>query len=105
MSESKQEVFEDALAALEEYGEPGSSWETAYEDLKARYAAAGMVAVPLHVGQYIDSQKKDGHTVFMALVRANNGPVPKGATAWVFTHPDQFTEAWNHDWYAEEDDA
>lgn len=38
--ETKQDVFEDALRALEEFGEQGSSWEMAYDDLSARYAAA-----------------------------------------------------------------
>ena len=39
-NETKQDVFEDALRALEEFGEQGSSWEMAYDDLSARYAAA-----------------------------------------------------------------
>ncbi|MCL4173991.1 hypothetical protein LPSP5_002060 [Lacticaseibacillus paracasei] len=38
--ETKQDVFVDALRALEEFGEQGSSWEMAYDDLSARYAAA-----------------------------------------------------------------
>lgn len=38
--ETKQDVFEDALRALEELGEQGSSWEMSYDDLSARYAAA-----------------------------------------------------------------
>lgn len=38
--ETKQDVFEDALRALEEFGEQGSSWEMAYDYLSARYAAA-----------------------------------------------------------------
>lgn len=39
-NETKWDVFEDALRALEEFGEPGSSWEMAYDDLRARYSAA-----------------------------------------------------------------
>lgn len=38
--ETKRDVFEDALSALEEFGEQGSSWEMAYDDLSARYSAA-----------------------------------------------------------------
>lgn len=39
-NETKQDVFNDALRALEEFGEQGSSWEMAYDDLSARYADA-----------------------------------------------------------------
>ena len=31
-NETKQDVFDDALMALEEFGEQGSSWEMAYDD-------------------------------------------------------------------------
>lgn len=39
-NETKRDVFEDALRALEEFGEQGSSWEMAYDDLSVRYADA-----------------------------------------------------------------
>ena len=45
-NETKRDVFEDALRALEEFGEQGSSWEMAYDDLSARYSAASDEALP-----------------------------------------------------------
>jgi hypothetical protein len=45
-NETKWDVFEDALRALEEFGEQGSSWEMAYDDLSARYSAASDDALP-----------------------------------------------------------
>ena len=54
-------MFEDALRALEEFGEQGSSWEMAYDDLSARYAAAlpdDLPVIPKAVGEYIRKAKK-----------------------------------------------
>ena len=45
-NETKRDVFEDALRALEEFGEQGSSWEMAYDDLSARYSSASDDALP-----------------------------------------------------------
>ena len=45
-NETKWDVFEDALRALEEFGEQGSSWEMAYDDLSTRYSAASDAALP-----------------------------------------------------------
>ncbi|USF96103.1 hypothetical protein [Latilactobacillus sakei] len=62
--ETKWDVFEDALRALEEFGEQGSSWEMAYDDLSARYSAASddalldnMPVIPKAIGEYITSCK------------------------------------------------
>ena len=55
-NETKRDVFEDALRALEEFGEQGSSWEMAYDDLSTRYAAAlpdDLPVIPKAVGEYI----------------------------------------------------
>lgn len=45
-NETQWDVFEDALRALEEFGEQGSSWEMAYDDLSARYSAASDESLP-----------------------------------------------------------
>lgn len=66
-NETKQDVFEDALRALEEFGEQGSSWEMAYDDLSARYSAASddalpddLPVIPEAVGEYIRWCKGEG---------------------------------------------
>lgn len=59
-NETKRGVFDDALRALEEFGEQGSSWEMAYDDLSARYAAAlpdNLPVIPKAVGVSIKEQK------------------------------------------------
>lgn len=45
-NETKRDVFDDALRALEEFGEQGSSWEMAYDDLSVRYSAASDDILP-----------------------------------------------------------
>jgi len=59
-NETEQDVFEDALRALEEFGEQGSSWEMAYDELSTRYADAlsdDMPVIPKAIGEYITSCK------------------------------------------------
>lgn len=65
-NETKQDVFDDALRALEEFGEQGSSWEIAYDDLSARYAAAlpdDLPVIPKVVADWIEKCKHDGVSV------------------------------------------
>ena len=66
-NETKRDVFEDSLRALEEFGEQGSSWEMAYDDLSARYSAASddtlpddLPVIPKAVGEYIRKAKAPG---------------------------------------------
>lgn len=106
--ESEQDVFEDALAALEEYGEPGSGWETAYEDLKARYAAAGKVSVPREVARYLgwcETFNMPLHVMFNFKFMRRQGfsPLNDGIEDWICDNPDDFARAWLDGWYAEED--
>jgi len=76
--ETKQEVFEDALRALEEFGEQGSSWEMVYDDLSACYAAAlpdDVPVIPKAVAKYINDMKSSGRDIWDAmhyLLRSNN---------------------------------
>ena len=80
--ETKQEVFEDALRALEEFGEQGSSWEMAYDDLSARYSAASddalldnLPVIPDYVAEYINYMKSSSRDIWDAIhypLRSNN---------------------------------
>lgn len=80
--ETKRNVFEDALRALEEFGEQGSSWEMAYDDLSARYSAASdaalpddMPVIPEAIAKYINDMKSSSRDIWDAihyLLRSNN---------------------------------
>lgn len=96
-NETKRDVFEDALRALEEFGEEGSSWEMAYDDLSARYAAAfpdNLPVIPKEIGEYIKRQKQ-GSTLRSAIIAATDfHAVDDEEADWIFYHSDTFARAW-----------
>lgn len=101
-NETKWDVFEDALRALEEFGEQGSSWEMAYDDLSTRYADAlpdDLPVIPGAVGVSIKEQKAKqslGGALFDAVFAANNlgrkkvGPVVN----WMVDNDKTYANAW-----------
>ena len=106
--ETKRDVFEDALRALEEFGEQGSSWEMAYDDLSARYDAASddalpddLPVIPEDVSEYIKRWKDDLlteplFTIFLTIQHNINTDNPPDLEAenWIIDHSDTFTRAW-----------
>lgn len=108
---SKQEVFEDALTELRDVAslDVGIAAEYYDEDLingfRARYAAAGKVAVPREVGKAIDGAQAAHRNLSWTLQEADNRYtlLYDRAGLWITTHQDQFAEAWIHGWYADED--
>lgn len=92
--ETKQEVFEDALRALEEFGEQGSSWEMVYDDLSACYAAAlpdDVPVIPKAVAKYINDMKSSGRDIWDAihyLLRSNN------ISEYMEDNSETFARAW-----------
>ena len=103
-NETNRDVFEDALRALEEFGEQGSSWEMAYDDLSARYAAAlpdDLPVIPEAVGEYIKHWKGDLlaeplFVIFLTIqhnINKDNPPDLK-AENWIIDHGDTFARAW-----------
>lgn len=114
-NETKRDVFEDALRALEEFGEQGSSWEMAYDDLSARYSAASddtlpddLPVIPEAVGVSIKEQKAKqslGGALFDAIFAANElgrkkvGPVVN----WMADNDETYANAWlTGVWHVEE---
>ncbi|MCP8855946.1 hypothetical protein K9848_07035 [Latilactobacillus sakei] len=99
-NETKWDVFEDALRALEEFGEQGSSWEMAYDDLSARYSAASdealpdnMPVIPKAVGKYIRWCKGEGG---IGNVSDAMGYAPTRIASWIYDerNSDTFASAW-----------
>ena len=107
-NETKQDVFDDALRALEEFGEQGSSWEMAYDDLSTRYDVAsdealpdGMPVIPKDVSEYIKRWKDDLLTeplfaIFLTIQHNINidNPPDFEAENWIIDHGDTFARAW-----------
>jgi len=99
-NETKQDVFDDALRALEEFGEQGSSWEMAYDDLSARYDVAsdealpdGMPVIPEVVGEMLRSAY--GKTNLLGILNtAKNGYKISNTLAWIIDNQDIFARAW-----------
>ncbi len=97
-NETKQDVFEDALRALEEFGEQGSSWEMAYDDLSARYSAASddalpddLPVIPEAIAKYINDMKPSGRDIWDAihyLLRSNN------ISEYMEDNSETFARAW-----------
>ena len=90
-NETKQDVFEDALRALEEFGEQGSSWEMAYDDLNARYDAASddalpddMPVIPKAVGDTIEEFKANHYRLSEIFTEGD----------WDYDDQDTFARAW-----------
>ena len=87
-NETKRDVFEDALRALEDFGEQGSSWEMAYDDLSARYSAASdaalpddLLVIPKAVSEYIQEHKAAHDSLAFALTARW---IPKEVGDWMF---------------------
>jgi len=99
-NETKQDVFEDALRALEEFGEQGSSWEMAYDDLSARYSAASdealpdaLPVIPETVGEILRSAYGQNNLLGI-LDTAKNGYKISDTLAWIIDNQDIFARAW-----------
>ena len=89
-NETKRDVFEDALRALEEFGEQGSSWEMAYDDLSARYSAASddttpddMPVIPKDVSEWLTWCKRKHHLLKDALDGETRVSEDAFARAWL----------------------
>jgi len=104
-NETKQEVFEDALRALEEFGEQGSSWEMAYDGLSARYSTASdeampddLPVIPKAVGVHIRWCKSNAgiKAGIGNLLDALELPDWAGLEAeyWINDNPEMFARAW-----------
>ena len=106
-NETKRDVFEDALRALEEFGEQGSSWEMAYDDLSARYAAASddtlpddLPVIPMAAGDEIEIAKMRGQSIVELLEPLYSTDTLKtsqsvtGVWTWAVDHSDTFARAW-----------
>jgi len=99
-NETKQDVFEDALRALEEFGEQGSSWEMAYDDLSTRYYAASdealpdaLPVIPETVGEILRSAYGQNNLLGI-LDTAKNGYKISDTLAWIIDNQDIFARAW-----------
>ena len=99
-NETKRDVFEDALRALEEFGEQGSSWEMAYDDLSARYAAASddtlpddLPVIPKVVGEILRSAHGQANLLGV-LDTAKNGYKVSQTLAWIIANQNTFARAW-----------
>jgi len=104
--ETKQNVFEDALRALEEFSEQGSSWEMAYDDLSTRYSTASDDAlpddtpvIPKEVGEYIRAKKRKNTSQSVYYLLRDTGVLwrrKKESKILSYMHddPDTFARAW-----------
>ncbi|MGA3475756.1 DUF1642 domain-containing protein [Lactiplantibacillus plantarum] len=104
-NETKRDVFDDALRALEEFGEQGSSWEMAYDDLSARYAAAlpdDLPVISKEIDEYIRWCKCEGGVgnVSDAMDYAHGN-----IASWIYDerNSDVFARAWLDGYVVEED--
>lgn len=93
-NETKRDVFEDALRALEEFGEQGSSWEMAYDDLSVRYADAlpdDLPVIPKAVGEYIEDAKASHYELLDAMAKWT---LDQPVFDWIHENSDAFARAW-----------
>lgn len=101
-NETKRDVFEDALRALEEFGEQGSSWEMAYDDLSTRYADAlpdDLPVIPEAVSEYIKWGKTFGIPMYMMFSfkfvrRQKFSKFTDEVEDWIISNSDAFAIAW-----------
>lgn len=99
-NETKWNLFEDALRALEEFGEQGSSWEMAYDDLSARYEALpdDMPVIPKYVADYMVYWKEQNNSLIdIALESAHTRMDSNDSSEsfeWVQSHFERFARAW-----------
>lgn len=109
-NETKRDVFDDALRALEEFGEQGSSWEMAYDDLSARYSAASDAALPDDlpaIPKCISEEIRDAYgksSLLDELAWAIQDALPSSKVSeWINDNEDLFAEAWSRGiWVVEE---
>ncbi|WP_263987248.1 DUF1642 domain-containing protein [Limosilactobacillus fermentum] len=93
-NETKRDVFEDALRALEEFGEQGSSWEMAYDDLSTRYADAlpdNLPVIPKAVSEYINDAKASRYELLDAMAKWT---LDQPVFDWIHENSDTFARAW-----------
>lgn len=93
-NETKRDVFEDALRALEEFGEQGSSWEMAYDDLSTRYADAlpdDLPLIPKAVSEYINDAKASHYELLDAMAKWT---LDQPVFDWIHENSDAFARAW-----------
>lgn len=93
-NETKRDVFVDALRALEEFGEQGSSWEMAYDDLSTRYADAlpdNLPVIPKAVGEYINNAKASHYELLDAMAEWT---LDQPVFDWINENSDTFARAW-----------
>ena len=105
-NETKRDVFEDALRALEEFGEQGSSWEMAYDDLSTRYYAASddalsdnLPVIPKAVSEYIKWGKKYDIQLYMMyycqlIHRPGFKKLTDDAISWIISSSNIFARVW-----------
>lgn len=101
-NETKRDVFEDALRALEEFGEQGSSWEMAYDDLSTRYADAlpdDLPVIPKAVGEYIQWGKSYDMQLYMMysfkfIHSQGFKKLTDDVESWIISSSDTFARAW-----------
>jgi hypothetical protein len=120
MSESKQDVFDEMALEYQELAaslayltidtrSDAEKFGKKYADkYRARYAAAGKVAVPREVGRYLgwcETFNIPLHVMFNFKFMRRQGfsPLNDGIEDWICDNPDDFARAWLNDWYAEED--
>ena len=95
-------MFEDALRALEEFGEQGSSWEMAYDDLSVRYADAlpdDLPVIPQAVGEYIQWGKSYNIQLYMMysfkfIHSQGFKKLTDDVESWIISSSDTFARAW-----------
>lgn len=93
-NETKRDVFVDALRALEEFGEQGSSWEVAYDDLSTRYADAlpdNLPVIPKAVSEYINNAKASHYELLDAMTEWT---LDQPVFDWIHENSDTFARAW-----------
>ena len=93
-NETKRDVFEDALRVLEEFGEQGSSWEMAYDDLITRYADAlpdNLPVIPKAVSEYINDAKASHYELLDAMEKWT---LDQPVFDWIHENSDTFARAW-----------
>lgn len=87
-------MFEDVLRALEEFGEQGSSWEMAYDDLSTRYADAlpdNLPVIPKAVSEYINDAKASHYELLDAMAKWT---LDQPVFDWIHENSDTFARAW-----------
>lgn len=100
-NETKRDVFEDALRALEEFGEQGSSWEMAYDDLSSRYSVASddtlpddLPVIPKAVGEYLKSNRTEPLGKVFWHLGCISVALLGSTRSYIVDHTEDFARAW-----------